>query len=213
MLNDDVFADRITTLEELEQFRSVIGTPSPLAMRKVRPSLDARSRSYIARSPFALIATADAQGRCDVSPRGDAPGFVHILDDRHLFLPERPGNRRLDSIRNLLTNSGIGLIFLIPGMEETLRVNGTACITRDPQLLELTAVNGRVPVMGIGVEVEEVFVHCAKAFKRSGLWQPSTWLPAEELPSAAEMLAAYAGGASVSEIEAQLQESYTKRLY
>lgn len=213
MRNDDVFADRITTLEELEQFRSVVGTPSPLAVRKVRPSLDARSRSYIARSPFALIATADAQGRCDVSPRGDAPGFVHVLDDRHLFLPERPGNRRLDSIRNLLTNSGIGLIFFIPGMEETLRVNGTACITRDPQLLELTAVNGRVPVMGIGVEVEEVFVHCAKAFKRSGLWQPSTWLPAEELPSAAEMLAAYAGGASVSEIEAQLQESYTKRLY
>lgn len=213
MRNDDVFADRITTLEELEQFRSVIGTPSPLAVRKVRPSLDARSRSYIARSPFALIATADAQGRCDVSPRGDAPGFVHVLDDQHLFLPERPGNRRLDSIRNLLTNSGIGLIFLIPGMKETLRVNGTACITRDPQLLELTAVNGRVPLMGIGVEIEEVFVHCAKAFKRSGLWQPSTWLPAEELPSAAEMLAAYAGGASVSEIEAQLQESYTKRLY
>lgn len=218
---DGIFNNRITSLEQLEELRPLIGYPGKLAANKVRNALDSHSRAFIAKSPFLLIATSDADGHCDVSPRGDGCGFVHLLDDRHLFIPERPGNRRLDSIRNLLTNPGIGLIFLIPGLEETFRVNGRACVSRDPELLERTAVNGKLPTMGIGVEIEECYVHCAKAFKRSGLWQPGSWLTEEERPSAAQMVTAHVNQANegeaatvtVVEVEAQLQESYTKRLY
>lgn len=219
---DARFTNCITSLEQLEQLRPELGGyPGKLAARKLRHELDAASREFIAKSPFLMIATSDSEGHCDVSPRGDACGFVHIMDNRHLFIPERPGNRRLDSIRNLLTNPGIGLIFLIPGLEETFRVNGSACVSRDPHLLELTAVDGKVPLMGIGVEIEECYIHCAKAFKRSGLWRPESWLSQEERPSAAKMLVGHinagakdeAEPVTVEEVEAQLRESYTKRMY
>ncbi|WP_134683951.1 pyridoxamine 5'-phosphate oxidase family protein [Brevibacillus migulae] len=210
-----VFGECITTMDELTELRSVIGHPSKLAEQKVIPSIDEHCRSFIGKSPFLIMATANDSGSCDASPRGDAPGFVHVLDEHHLLIPERPGNRRMDSIQNILSNPRIGLLFLIPGLEETLRINGKAVITRDQKLLEPLAVNGRVPLLGIGVEVEECYVHCAKSCKRSGIWDFETWLAKEELPSIPHMLADHAKRASltVTEIQDLLQESYTKRLY
>jgi hypothetical protein len=163
--------------------RAVGGTPSELACRKQIEGLDAHARAFIAHAPFLLLATAGVAGRCDVSPRGDAPGFVLVLDDRHLAVPERPGNKRFDSLRNILENPHVGLIFLVPGREETLRVNGRACVARDEGLLERLAVQGKRPHFAIGVQVQEVFLHCAKAFRRSGLWQPAAWPDLAGLPS------------------------------
>jgi len=210
-----IFGECITSLDDFTQIRSEIGHPSKLAAEKVISSLDQHCRSFIEKSPFLIMATANADGSCDASPRGDAPGFVHILDEHHLLIPERPGNRRMDSIHNILSNPQIGLLFLIPGLEETMRINGKAVITRDQKLLELLAVQGRVPLLGIGVEVKECFVHCAKSCKRSGLWDYETWLSKDGLPSIPQMLADHAKRASltVNEIQEQLQESYTKRLY
>ena len=210
-----IFGECITSLDEFTQIRSEIGHPSKLAAEKVISSLDQHCRSFIEKSPFLIMATANADGSCDASPRGDAPGFVHILDEHHLLIPERPGNRRMDSIQNILSNPQIGLLLLIHGLEETMRINGKAVITRDQKLLEPLAVQGRVPLLGIGVEVKECFVHCAKSCKRSGLWDYETWLSKEGLPSIPRMLADHAKRASLSvnEIQEQLQESYTKRLY
>lgn len=211
-----IFRERIETTEQWEALRPLIGEQSKLSANKVIHRLDSYSKEFIARSPFAVLSTADAEGRCDVSPRGDAPGFVHVIDDAHLFIPDRPGNRRMDSIRNIIANPHIGILFIIPGLEETFRVNGRACVCRDPELLERTAAKGRVPLLGIGVEVEEAYMHCAKAFKRSGLWQPESWPSEAERPSAARMMAAHVGqktSVTVAETERLLQESYTKRLY
>src|SRR5512134_3452917 len=142
--------------------RALMGHPSELAVRKDIGRLDEHCRAFIARSPFVLVATADARGRCDVSPKGDAPGFVLVLDARHLAIPDRPGNKRFDGMRNILENPHVGLIFLVPGREETLRVNGRATVTRDPALLARLEAAGKRPSLAIGVEVEEVFMHCAK---------------------------------------------------
>jgi PPOX class probable FMN-dependent enzyme len=210
------FGEQITSLEQLEELRPLLGNPSKLSANKVIHSLDSYCRDFIAKSPFLVISTANSEGLCDVSPRGDAPGFVHVVDDNHLFIPDRPGNRRMDSIRNILSNPYIGLLFMVPGLGETFRVNGTACITRDRSLLEQTAVRGIVPLMGIGVKVEECYLHCAKAFKRSGLWQPETWLQEELRPSAPRILAAHVSGkteVTVDEVQELLNESYTKRMY
>src|SRR5688572_22335175 len=152
-------------IDSLEELRSLIEAPPPQArsLLKERPTLDPHSRAFIAHSPFLLLGTAGADGRCDVSPRGDAPGFVQVLDDRRIVIPERPGNRRLDSLQNLLTNPRVGLLFLIPGRDDTLRVNGRASITRDPGILQRSAVQGKAPLLAIGIEVEQCFFHCAKA--------------------------------------------------
>ncbi len=179
------FQDVVTTEREL---RAVLGQPSERARLKERTTLDGHCRAFIARSPFLLLATASAAGRCDVSPKGDPPGFVRVLDDTHLLIPDRPGNRRLDGMRNILESGHAGVIFLVPGREETLRVNGRAWIVRDPDLLAPLAVQGKRPVYGIGLEVEEVFFHCARAFMRSGLWQPAGWPTPEALPSMACVL-------------------------
>lgn len=208
----DAFGDVLTTEQELHD---LLGTPEGLAAHKVIHHLDEHCRDFIARSPFMLMATANADGACDVSPRGDAPGFVLVLDEHRLVIPERKGNRRIDSMRNLLGNPHCGLIFLIPGLRETLRINGRACVTRDPALLEQMAANGVVPQVGIGVVVEECYLQCGKALQRSQLWQAGSWLPAAELPSAARILAdhAKAVGLSVEAVEARLEEGYVKRLY
>ncbi|TDF93218.1 pyridoxamine 5'-phosphate oxidase family protein [Paenibacillus piri] len=210
-----MFDERIHSWEQLESL-GLFGKPSKLAANKVMRELDSYSQDFIAKSPFLVISTADAEGRCDVSPRGDAPGFVHVIDERHLFIPDRPGNRRMDSARNILTNPQIGLLFIVPGLGETFRVNGQACVTRDRRLLELSAVNGNMPLLGIGVQVEECFLHCAKAFKRSGLWEPETWPDEERRPSAPRMLVAHVKAkmaVTEDEVKELLHESYTKRLY
>ena len=205
--------ERIVTSEQ--QLRDLLGVPSDRATLKERPALDMHSRAFIARSPFLLMATSSADGRCDVSPKGDAPGFVQVLDDRRLVIPDRPGNKRLDGMKNILTNPHVGLVFLVPGRQETLRVNGRAWITQDPQLLLPMAVNGRVPLLAIGVEVEQTFMHCPKAFVRSQLWTHESWPAADALPSMACVLydQIKPEGVTVQDYEADIEEGNRKRLY
>ncbi|NOV02074.1 pyridoxamine 5'-phosphate oxidase family protein [Paenibacillus planticolens] len=209
------FRDVIATEEQFEELRSLCGYPSQRAADKVISVLDHHCRAFIAKSPFVTLATSNRNGQCDVSPRGDAPGFVRVLDEHRLFIPERPGNRRMDSIQNMLTNPHIGLLFFIPGLGETLRVNGKAYVTRDPELLEQSAVNGSSPLFGIGVEVEECYIHCAKAFIRSGLWSPASWSSQTELPSVPQMLMDHAriSNTTAEQVAKELNESYTNRLY
>jgi PPOX class probable FMN-dependent enzyme len=206
------FPNSVTTEAAL---RALMGEPSERAVAKQIAGLDEHCRAFIARSPFVLVATADAGGRCDVSPKGDAPGFVLVLDEHRLLIPDRPGNKRFDGMRNLLDNPHVGLIFLLPGVEETLRVNGRGWIVRDEELLARCEARGKVPPLAIGIEVEEAFIHCAKAFKRSGLWEPARWPDLSGLPSAAQMLLDHTRttGITVTELDRQLQEGYRQRLY
>lgn len=155
--------------------RELVGTPSELVRRKQLARLDRNCQAFIRLSPFLLIATTNAFGDCDVSPRGDAPGFVQILDDMTLVIPERPGNRRVDTLSNILSIGRIGLLFLIPGEREALRVNGRACVMRDEAILARSTVYGKQPLLGIGVEVQEAFIHCAKAIDHSRLWERAKW--------------------------------------
>ena len=166
-------AERVVASEQ--ELRDLYGDPGERAVAKEQPALNADCRAFIAHAPFLVMGTAGADGRCDVSPKGDAPGFVHVLDERHLAIPDRLGNNRLDGLRNIVDNGHVGLIFLIPGREDTLRVNGRARIVRDEALLERLAVNGKRPVTALVVEVEQAFMHCARAFKRAGLWEPARW--------------------------------------
>lgn len=201
--------DIIKTEEEL---RELLGHPSELVKRKVISTLDEHCQEFISKSPFLVISSSDEFGHCDVSPRGDEPGFIFIENEHRLVIPERPGNKRMDTLRNILKNPRVGLIFLIPGLGETLRVNGKAFITKNEKVLEKMAARGKTPVVGICVDVEECFIHCAKAFKRSKLWEPQMWLEKEELPTASKILFAHTNFSSVEDIEASLKESYTKRL-
>lgn len=206
-----MFRDLVTSEAAL---RTLVGTPSELALKKQIATLDAHCRDFIAHAPFVLVATSGVDGSCDVSPKGDAPGFVRVLDERHLAIPDRPGNKRLDGMRNILGNPHVGLIFLIPGRRETLRVNGRACITRDETLLASLEAMGKRPVLAVGVEVEEVYLHCAKAFIRSALWQPDRWPKLERLASAAQMFWDQAKPAcTVEELAQHIDEGYSKRLY
>ncbi len=175
------------TIRDEAQLRAVLGMPTDLVRAKVRDRLDHLTREFVERSPFLLLATSAADGSCDVSPRGDPPGFVQILDERTLLLPERPGNRLADSLRNVLSNDRVGLLFVIPGIGDTLRVNGRATLVTDEELLAPSAVEGKVPRVGFLIEVDEVFTHCSKAFLRSALWDPSRYVERSELPSSGEI--------------------------
>ena len=180
-----MFKDVVRSKQEL---RAIFGEPSERAVLKCRSSLDEHSRAFIAASPFVLLATSSAAGQCDVSPKGDAPGFVLVLDDTHLVVPDRPGNNRTDGLTNVLENPHVGMIFLVPGRGDTLRVNGRASIIRDEGILARLAMHGKLPKVALGVEVEEAYLHCPKAFLRSSLWDPSTWADQQKLPSFAKML-------------------------
>src|SRR4030095_96924 len=175
-------------LTDEQDLRAIVGVPGPRSVLKERRSLDAHTRAFIPQSSLLLMAPSDASGRCDVSPKGDAPGFVQVLDETRLVIPERPGNKRLDGMLNLMANPHVGLIFLVPGREETLRVNGKAWITRDPQLLERCVARGKVPLVAIAVEIEQCFLHCPKAFIRSRLWRQEAWPASDALPSMACVL-------------------------
>ncbi|WP_420799783.1 pyridoxamine 5'-phosphate oxidase family protein [Paenibacillus mesophilus] len=212
LLNEIDKSQFISTEAEL---RSLMGFPSELVQHKVILQLDHHCRDFISKSPFVFLSTSDSLGKCDVSPRGDHPGFVHIIDNKHLVIPERPGNKRMDSLRNIISNPQIGLLFLIPGLGETLRVNGCAFITKEEKLLRLMAVNDRIPVVGIVVEVEECYLHCAKAFYRSQLWKPYSWLSKDHLPSASKMISEHANldGMTAEMIAARLEDGYKNRLY
>jgi uncharacterized protein len=206
--------ERAVTSEAL--LRELYGQPGERAVAKERPVLNEDCRAFIAHSPFLVMGTAGADGRCDVSPKGDAPGFVVVLDDQHLAIPDRLGNNRLDGLRNVVDNPHVGLIFFIPGREDTLRVNGRARIVRDEALLERLAVAGKRPVTALVVEVEQCFMHCARAFKRAGLWEPERWPDASHVRSMQRMiwdlLPAKPAGKTVEQYERESQENL-KKLY
>jgi hypothetical protein len=201
----------VTSLAEL---RAIVGEAAPRSVKKEIASLDGYAREFIAHSPFVLMATAAADGRCDVSPKGGAPGFVAVLDEARLAIPDRPGNRRIDGMRNILQNGHAGLIFLIPGREDTLRVNGRAWISRDEELLDRMVFAGRRPQLAIGVAVEECYFHCAKAFRRAGLWDASGWPDPTAVASFAQMLhdRTKASG-TVEDLECEIEERTRKQLY
>jgi uncharacterized protein len=202
------FRDRIESEDDL---RAMVKAPPPDARpwQKEIAALDEHCRAFIAHSPLAVLATAGPDGRCDASPRGGPPGFVTVLDDRRLAFGDLPGNRRQDSHRNLIATGRAALLFLVPGRAETLRVNGRACLTRDPAVLESVALDGSPPALAFGMEVEVAFIHCAKALLRSQLWKPETWLDLEDLPSSAAMLRDHvANGVTLEGVEAALSESY-----
>lgn len=206
------FSQVVTGIEEL---RSIIGDPQPISVKKQISSLDQHCRAFISLSPFLLIGTSNGAGGCDVSPKGDAPGFVQVLDSHTLVIPERPGNRRGDTLVNILENPNVGLLFIIPGIEDTLRVNGKAAIVKDDELLDLTAHQGKRPVLNIVVQVQEAFLHCAKAFKRSHLWDADAQVPRNNLPSLAQMVHDHTNheACSLDELENYIEQSYKTRLY
>jgi PPOX class probable FMN-dependent enzyme len=175
-------------IETEDDLRRIIPAPSDLVVKKQLPALDEHARNFIARSPFVVIGTCGRTHGCDVSPRGEAPGGFLVLDERTLAIGDRPGNRRSDSFRNLLENPRIGLFFVVPGVEETLRVNGRARLVVDAALFEKLTVGGKAPLVALVVDVEEVFFQCAKAFRRSKLWTPSTWPDPSFQPSLARVL-------------------------
>ena len=176
---------RITDVDAL---RELVGSPNERALQKELATLDPHCRAFIARSPFMLLGTSNRNGRCDVSPKGDRPGFVLVRDSETLVIPDRPGNRRLDSLQNILDNPHVGLLFLIPGMDETLRVNGTAELIQDESVLDQLAMDGRRPLLAIEVHVEEAFLHCARSFLRAQLWNPEQFMPRDEMPSLSRMI-------------------------
>jgi PPOX class probable FMN-dependent enzyme len=175
--------DEIPTEAELRQ---LLGEPLHRVATKDRPSLDEIDRTWLAASPFCLVATSAPDGTCDVSPKGDPPGFTLVLDDRTIALPERAGNRRADGFRNILGNPHVGLIYLLPGRDDTLRINGRARLVRDEALLARMVVQGHRPLLALVVDIEQVFFHCGKAFMRSGLWHPETW-SSDGVPSRARI--------------------------
>jgi PPOX class probable FMN-dependent enzyme len=202
-----------TIISDPRQLRDHYGEPSDLVKRKALPRLDKHCRAFIEAAPFLVIATADGDGRSDASPRGDAPGFVAMADDRTLLIPDRPGNRRVDTLSNILANPHVGLIFFIPGMNETLRVNGKAEITSDSAVLEPLSVRGKLPVSAIIVHVEEAFLHCAKALIRSDLWNPQKHIERASFPSLGRMIADQIEGVDAADADQLIQESIEKRLY
>ncbi|MEU1602309.1 pyridoxamine 5'-phosphate oxidase family protein [Micromonospora matsumotoense] len=200
----------ITSHEEL---RALLGAPMPRAAAKERTVLHERDREWLAASPFCLVATAGADGSCDVSPKGDPAGFALALDDRTIAIPERPGNRRADGYRNILDNPHVGLIFLIPGRTDTLRINGRAKLVRDAPYFDDMLVQGHRPVLAVEVAVVQVFYHCAKAFLRSELWQPETWQP-DALPSRARLIKEVETPAeSLADLERYYGPAYSEKLY
>jgi len=196
-----------------EQLREVVGHPSDAVANKVRTALTQEHRDWLARSPFCMMATAAADGTCDVSPKGDPAGFTLVLDDRTIAIPDRRGNKRTDGFRNVLANPHVGLVYLVPGRGDTLRVNGRATLLRDAPFFDDMVVKATRPVLALLVEVEQVFFHCPKAFMRSNLWQPETWDP-ESLPSRARLVQAVERPAdSIEELERYYGPEYAKSLY
>lgn len=192
--------------------RSLIGQPTDLVRSKVVSRLSAATRPFIERAPFVCLATSAADGSCDVSPRGDPPGFVRILDDATLLIPDRPGNRIADSLVNILSNPHVALLFVIPGVEDSFRVDGRATLTDDPDLLRDSAVEGRAPRLGIIVDIDHAYLQCGKAFIRSSLWDPARFLRRSDFPSSGEIMAVAQGpGFDACAYDAARAERYARR--
>lgn len=201
------------SISDAEQLENYYGTPSSIAKRKDIGRLDEHCRRFIATSPFLVLASAGADGTVDASPRGDAPGFVAMLDDSTLAIPDRPGNRRVDSLSNIVSSPNVGVLFFVPGMNETLRVNGRARISRDPDLLASLTAREKLPLSVLVISVEEVFLHCAKALIRSELWNPERQIDRKAFPTLGKMLADQLKGIDADGTEDFVQKSITDRLY
>jgi uncharacterized protein len=203
-----------SALHDHDALRALYPAAEERAWRKDIGRLDELARALIAASPMLLLATTAVDGRCDASPRGGAPGFVTVLDDEHLAIPDATGNRRLDSLTNIIDTGHAGLLFMIPGRTTTLRVNGRAHVTADPELLARIAAVGKPPVTAIVVGVDEVYAHCPKAFVRSRLWQPDSWPDAQSLPSSAEVTLAHLRDPELTldQIESRERDSLQNRL-
>jgi PPOX class probable FMN-dependent enzyme len=200
----------ITTEADL---RAVLGTPMQRALDKERQAFTTEHREWLAASPFCLVATADASGRCDVSPKGDPAGFALVIDETTLALPERPGNRRADGFANILQNPRVGLIFFVPGRGDTLRVNGRASLLSDAPYADRMEVKGHRPVVILEIAAEEIYFHCAKAFLRSKLWEPETWAPDAVMSRAQIAKNLERPDESLEDIEAHYGQQYTEGLY
>jgi uncharacterized protein len=196
------------------ELRELLSAPNRRSATKVRPVLHERDREWLAASPFCLIATAGADGSCDVSPKGDPPGFARPLDDVTIAIPDRAGNNRADGFANILRNPHVGLLFLVPGRPDTLRINGTARLIREAPFFDDMIVRGSRPRLALLVEVREVFYHCPKAFLRSHLWDPATWHP-DALPSTARIVKSVQADIeeTVADLERHYGPSYAKALY
>lgn len=203
-------AGPITTVDEL---RLLYKEPRAAARLKALDRLDTFCRDFIALSPFFVLASCNANGHADASPRGDQAGFVRVLDEHTLLIPDRPGNNRIDTMRNIVSNPDVGMIFFVPGFNETLRVNGTATIVQDPELCAQFAVNGKPALSVMRVSVREAFFHCGKALMRSRLWDPTTYRDRSAFPSHGRILAEQTKTVSVEESEAYVARSYKERLY
>ena len=178
----------MTKIDTQEKLRDIYGEPNGLAAAKCLSALDPHCKHFISLAPFAVISSADADGNADVSPRGDGPGFIKVLDDKTLVMPDRPGNNRVDSLSNIVDNPKVAMLFFVPGVNETLRINGIAEISTDPDLLGLFTDTPKSPITAIKVTVEEAFLHCAKALMRSKLWDPETRIERKTLPTLGKML-------------------------
>jgi PPOX class probable FMN-dependent enzyme len=202
----------ITTFEDLE---SLVGEPSRRAREKVRTTLSRIDRDWLEAAPFCVMATASADGSCDASPKGDPAGaLVHVLDDCTIAIAERPGNRRADGYHNILANPSVGLLFVIPGRGDTLRVNGRARLVREAPFFDDMVVKGHRPMLAVVVQIEEVFFHCSKAFLRSSLWKPETWDPTGTVPRRAVVAAELEpAGMTLEQLEEYYGPSYEQRLY
>ncbi|HEY3805470.1 MAG TPA: pyridoxamine 5'-phosphate oxidase family protein [Kofleriaceae bacterium] len=183
-------AHRLTdaTIDSEPALRELLGEPVPTTRAKIVDRLTTHTRRFVELAPFVCLATCDARGTCDVSPRGDPPGFVRILDERTLLVPERPGNRLADTLRNIVENPRIGILFVIPGAGETFRVNGRATLTTDAALLAPSMLEGKAPRLGILVDIEAAYTQCPKAFLRSQLWDPTRFVAPGTLPTSGEIL-------------------------
>jgi len=203
----------VTTEAEL---RSIYRAPGDVVVQKVQRRLDHHARAFIAASPFVLIGTASPDGTADVSPKGGPAGFVAVLDEHRLAIPDLSGNNLLDTITNIVHGSGVGLLFMVPGMGETLRVNGYACITTDPAVLDACAVKDRRPRAAIGVTVTQQYMHCAKALRRSGLWDADAWPGRSALPSLGCILRdqmTVFGDVPVDRIDAMIESDYAATMW
>lgn len=203
-----------TGIDTPEELRELLGAPMPRAVSKERVALHERDREWLAASPFCVISTSAADGTCDASPKGDPAGFTLVLDDTTIAIPERPGNRRADGYLNVLSNPHVGLLYLIPGRTETLRINGRARLVRDAPYFDQMVVKGHRPILALEVEIEQIFFHCSKAFLRSGLWKQETWNP-DVLPSHARLIKDVQPQAteSLEQLEAYYGPSYLDGLY
>lgn len=205
--------DAEAELKSAEAVRAQYAEPSHMAKAKQLDHLDKHCKAFIALSPLVMVASSDAAGRLDNTPRGDAPGFVAVLDDVTLVIPDRRGNNRVDTMLNLVENPRVGLLFLVPGINETLRVNGTARVTTDVALLEPLAADGKIPKVGVVVTAEEVFFHCGKPLIRSKLWDPARKVERSSFPSLGRVLADQIAGGDPKEFEEGIEMRYKTQLY